>query len=177
MKMKMKGCGAAIAVLLSCSAGYAFAGDFTGSPVMAEASVSISSPLSFTHTLSASSFSAGKLAADTVFARGEVALSGGGNISQVNLSWNRNVNPTMLIAQKEDEAVMTSTASDGSQHSIFVHFVPETQATSADGDIGKIYRLSTPGSKFDYTVKLLGDAAEAYAGNYKLSVRADVAAA
>ncbi|EAP4732248.1 hypothetical protein LNR78_004396 [Salmonella enterica] len=172
---KMEGLISLIALCLSGTTA-CYAGDFTGAPVTATAAVAVSSPLSFTHTLSANSFQSGMIAANTVVASGTVALTGGSHISKVKLTWDRSVNPE-AYSKGGDGASAQMKISDSDQTGIDIRFVPVTSAKYLAGAGYAVYQLDTPASQFRYNVNTLIDKQTLKAGSYRLSVSADVMAA
>ncbi|EAB7505588.1 hypothetical protein UP57_004806 [Salmonella enterica subsp. enterica serovar Hermannswerder] len=163
----------AAAGLLTSAASYA--GE-TLPAVQAEAQVQVTSQLAVSHTLTPERFNAGKLGDNAVVARGAVALTSGGKISNVTLAWNRTVNPNddVMLSGFGDRAAMRDMSGDTLHAVAYVQLEPVTPVTASVGVKSVVYSLTTPGSEFDYTVNLMSGVNKLDAGNYSLAVVAQV---
>ncbi|EDF5515923.1 hypothetical protein RBC57_004596 [Salmonella enterica] len=164
-------------VWVLCLPGIALASDFANSSVTAETTVAVTSSLSFTHILTGGDgIKSGKIAENSVVASGTVALTGEGNISRVDLSWNRDINPEFFMAEMKGN--VAGMKQDGESKAIGVQFVPVTQATYVDdGRNNAIYNLTAPSRMFLYTINTWKAPQFLNAGSYRLSVRANVVTA
>ncbi|CAD6107092.1 hypothetical protein [Escherichia coli] len=153
----------------------------------ASTTVAVVSGMTFSHTLTGQTITAGKVAANAVVAQGEVNVNGAGNFRTVTLAWDRATNPTgMYLSDHADTAIMYA---DGQEHkesnAVYVHFEPKTPVSSVEVEhkTAAIYDLSTPSGVFKYSINLgwqqggAGSPDELYSGNYQLAVSADVIAA
>lgn len=173
-----------VALCLSGSAASAYAAS-TGGPQEADATVSVTSPFSFTHTLTGQSFSAGQISAGTTVAKGTVSAGGGSRMNAVILSWNKSVNPKFIFGT--NTAMMEREGDNDTADAIPVEFVADTPSSIAHISYqnGTEFQLSTPGNMFGYTIKVVKFGSDTKkdntftlrSGNYRLAAIADVTAA
>ncbi|ECT7813255.1 hypothetical protein BFM03_23175 [Salmonella enterica] len=150
----------------------------------ADATVSVTSPFSFTHTLTGQSFSAGQIVDGTTVAKGTVSTGGDNRINTVTLSWNNSVNPVFLFGT--NTAMMERKGDSDVDDAIPVEFTADTPSNIVHTTkYGTEFQLSTPGNMFRYTIRVAkfgphdagGNKFTLRSGDYRLAAIADVTAA
>ncbi|EAQ1076787.1 hypothetical protein LNR78_004399 [Salmonella enterica] len=168
-----------------CLSGTSVYAASNGGPQEADATVSVTSPFSFTHTLTGQSFSAGQIVDGTTVAEGTVSTGGDNRINTVTLSWDRTVNPEFIF-DGSDSALMLNGDTDRDWDSaVPIRFTADTPSLIIESNSMHKYntqfKLTTPGTSFRYTVKVIKAGADNIfpltAGDYRLAVLADISIA